>query len=88
MTEHTLNPLWGDARQVAVLFGLSPRRLRQLLETGGLRSLKLGKSRASRRLYRIQDVDRALVALAEGRAPHRQAVRRSRIPEGAEAGTV
>ena len=61
--------LWGNAKDVQRIFGMSYAVLKKLVKQGRIRSWKLGESLQSARLYRIDDIDELLLSEATGQAP-------------------
>ena len=49
------------------MFRTPVRKLAQLQGEGSVRTVRLGEARQSAILYRVEDVDRALLAMATGR---------------------
>ena len=71
-------PVWARRRTIYHLFGIPGRKLDQLLAEGVVRTVKLGQVKNSARLFRVEDVDRALLAIAAGRKPPRPQYRATR----------
>lgn len=68
---------WGDKKTLRRLFSVPVRKLDALVADGLIRTCKFGSCQQSARLYRIGDLEDALLALSEGREPRRPAVRRA-----------
>lgn len=64
-------PVWGDRKTIYHLFGMPSRALTGLRAKGIVRTAKLGDAKQSATLYRLEDVDRALLAMATGNEPTR-----------------
>lgn len=54
--EKAPRPLWGQAKQVKDLLGIPENVLRDLDNSGLVRSKKLGRDRRATRVYRIGDL--------------------------------
>ena len=74
-------PVWARRRMIDHLFGIGWRKLDQFRLEGFIRSVKLGQAKNSARLFRVEDVDRALLAIAAGRKPTRPQYRATRTAE-------
>jgi hypothetical protein len=64
-------PVWADRKVVYQLFGIPSRVLTRLRTEGVVRTAKFREARRSATLCRVEDVDRALLAMAAGRNPTR-----------------
>jgi hypothetical protein len=74
VTIFELPPIWGSRKTVRRWFGLSQRRLDEMVLEGWVRSVKFG-GRSATRLFRLEDVDEALKMLARGSTPRRPGLR-------------
>ncbi len=63
---------WGDAADVRREFGLSDRRIRELVESGAVRKAKLGDTGQARCIYRLGDIEDTLQRIAAGLEPVRR----------------
>ena len=70
-----------NRKTVYHLFGIPGRKLDRLLAEGVVRTVKLGQAKSGARLYRVEDVDRALLAIAAGRKPARPRYQATRTAE-------
>ena len=60
-----LPPIWGKRKTVIRWFGISARRLDEMMLEGYVRSVKFG-GKSGQRLFRLEDVDDTLKRLAYG----------------------
>ncbi|KXB06565.1 hypothetical protein AKJ51_03440 [candidate division MSBL1 archaeon SCGC-AAA382A20] len=58
---------WADKHAILLMFDLPSRKFKKLVEDGSIRSVKWGEKRQSSRIYKVEDVENALQAKAEGK---------------------
>jgi hypothetical protein len=63
----TVKPKWLSAAQVRTVYGLDQRRLAQLVARGLVKRAKMGEAAQAQALYRVEDLDRVLEDIADGR---------------------
>ena len=68
--------VWASRAETLRLFGIPHRQLDHLVRQAAIHAVKLGHKRQSVRLFRVEDVDRALTCMSEGREPRKCAERR------------
>lgn len=61
------NPKWATAAKIQVLYGVDRRRLSDLVGRGLVKKAKMGKEHQASSLYRVEDLDRFLENVADGR---------------------
>ena len=71
-------PLWANRQMVRRLYGVPEHRLDDLVHSGLVRSCKFAHSQQASRLFCVEDVERVLHDLAEGREPTRPPATRYR----------
>ena len=62
-----VNPKWATAKRIHDLFGVDRRWLLELVGRGLVKKAKKGLSQQALTLYRVEDVDRHLESVADGR---------------------
>ena len=71
-------PFWANRQMIRRLYGVPEHRLDALVQSGLVRSCKFAHSQQASRLFCVEDVERVLHDLAEGREPQRPAPARYR----------
>jgi hypothetical protein len=62
------NLLWGTQEQIKEICGVSRRVLKDWAKKGFVRNARYNHTAS---VYRVDDVDQALIAVAEGRSPRK-----------------
>lgn len=58
---------WASAKQVAIIFGIDRDRLMTWVMRGMVKQAKLGRAQQSARLFKVEDIQRILEDVADGK---------------------
>ena len=65
--DSNFTPKFVSAKQAQLIYGINVKRLTALCSIGAVRTVKLGTSKQSGRIFHAEDIEHALLRLSEGK---------------------